>query len=135
MIILNPKMDDPTWDIASLGTFSGVELVVCYMGACFPTIRPFLAIFFPKKFGDTSKRSHKPSTFQDTPTPQNASSHARSQQGSARRPSLQPFELAVMRPGRRNSSWDRISSPPTTPPGHDKEALHSSVTVFGDVQR
>ncbi|KAK2608300.1 hypothetical protein N8I77_006918 [Diaporthe amygdali] len=49
----NRRIIDPTWQYASMGAWSGIELVIVYTGACLPLMRGFLGLVWPKKFGPT----------------------------------------------------------------------------------
>lgn len=57
-IIENRDIIDPTWQYASMGAWSGIELVVVYMGACLPLMRGFLGLVWPRKFGQAKQERH-----------------------------------------------------------------------------
>lgn len=103
-IIENRDIIDPTWQYASMGTWSGIELVVVYMGACLPLMRGFLGLVWPTKFGQAKQQRHT------------GGPPAEHSQGSAR-PGLthemNQFEPTAFPPHLRRSDWDQESSDST----------------------
>ncbi|KAI3396811.1 hypothetical protein diail_11640 [Diaporthe ilicicola] len=57
-VIDNRVIIDPTWQYASMGAWSGIELVIVYTGACLPLMRGFLGLVWPTKFGPTKQERH-----------------------------------------------------------------------------
>lgn len=127
-IIKDPYTHDPTWYYAKLEILAGIELTICYMGACLPMLTACLSSFFPKYFGNTSRSA----TVEPTKTPGSLSEQlarnlqSKSQPHTTRRGSLQPMELSLMRAGHGDGDWDRIPSPPLTPAptyqGHGRDS-------------
>jgi hypothetical protein len=103
-IIENRDIIDPTWQYASMGAWSGIELVVVYMGACLPLMRGFLGLVWPAKFGQPKQE------------PRTARPPAEHSENSAR-PGLAhemtQLEHTALPPHLGRSEWDQESSDST----------------------
>lgn len=118
-IIENRDIIDPTWQYASMGAWSGIELVVVYMGACLPLMRGFLGLIWPKKFGQAKQGRHT------------AGPRVEHSEGSAR-PGLthemNQLEPTALPPHLSRSDWDQESSDST-----DRAAQTSHDYIAGAV--
>lgn len=103
-IIENRDIIDPTWQYASMGAWSGIELVVVYMGACLPLMRGFLGLVWPRKFGQAKQERHTAGPPAD---------HS----GDSARPGLAhemaQLEHTALPPHMRRSDWDQESADST----------------------
>ncbi|KAJ4395918.1 hypothetical protein N0V93_000134 [Gnomoniopsis smithogilvyi] len=116
-VIKEPVTIDLTWDNAKPELLAGLELTICYMGACLPMLTACLSSFFPKYFGNSTRSATlEPSKMPGSLSDQVARNlQSKSQSHATRRASLQPMELSLMRAGHSDGDWDRIPSPPLTP--------------------
>lgn len=116
-IIENRDIIDPTWQYASMGAWSGVELVVVYMGACLPLMRGFLGLVWPAKFGQPKEERHTAGPPVD---------HS----GNSVRPGLthemSQLEHPALPPQHGRGEWDQESSDST-----DREAQTSHDYISG----
>lgn len=103
-IIENRDIIDPTWQYASMGAWSGIELVVVYMGACLPLMRGFLGLVWPRKFGQAKQERH-------TAGPPVEPSGGSARPGLAHEMTQMEHTPLPPHPGR--SEWDRESSDST----------------------
>lgn len=103
-VIENRDIIDPTWQYASMGAWSGIELVVVYMGACLPLMRGFLGLVWPRKFGQAKQERHTAGPPAD---------HS----GGSARPGLAhemtQLEQAAFPPQPGRSDWDEESADST----------------------
>lgn len=103
-IIENRDIIDPTWQYASMGAWSGIELVVVYMGACLPLMRGFLGLVWPTKFGQPKQERHTAG-----PPVEHSGNSARP--GLVHEMTQIEHNSLPPRPGR--NQWDRESSDST----------------------
>lgn len=103
-IIENRDIIDPTWQYASMGAWSGIELVVVYMGACLPLMRGFLGLVWPRRFGQAKQERH-------TAGPPAGPSGGSARPGLAHEMTQMEQTAVPPHPGR--SEWDRESSDST----------------------
>jgi hypothetical protein len=53
---------DATWDDVGAGIWSAIENSCAVICACLPTLRPLMAMMFPRLFGTVGRQSHVPLT-------------------------------------------------------------------------
>ncbi|KAG6354980.1 hypothetical protein INS49_004061 [Diaporthe citri] len=103
-IIENRDIIDPTWQYASMGAWSGIELVVVYMGACLPLMRGFLGLVWPRKFGQAKQERHTAGPPAD---------HSGGSAGPALAHEMTQLDHTALPSHERRSAWDQESSDST----------------------